>query len=108
MITLLVRRMLVLILEKYEPIFIKFRCQFLRGHRSMFAVMTAVLKIVIVRLWFRQIWQSDQWRTESVKGGLEPLPLAFDLRNKRVRMRQNMVFSTQNTNNFLGSLPRKR
>jgi len=27
-------------------------------------------------------------------GGLEPLPLAYDLRNKRVRMRQNMVFST--------------
>jgi len=26
--------------------------------------------------------------------GLEPLPLAYDLRNKRVRMRQNIVFST--------------
>jgi len=36
-------------------------------------------------------------------GGLEPLPWAYDLRNKRVRMRQNMVFSTtQNTKNFLG------
>jgi len=35
-------------------------------------------------------------------GGLEPLPLAYDLRNKRARMRQNMVFSTKNTKNFLG------
>jgi len=39
-------------------------------------------------------------------GGLEPLPLAYGLkRNKRVRMRQNMVFSTENTNNFLGTAP---
>jgi len=45
----------------------------------------------------------DQWRTEEgVRlGGLEPLPLAYDLRNKRVRMRQNMAFSTKNTKNFL-------
>ena len=35
-------------------------------------------------------------------GGLEPLPLAYDLRNKRVRKRQNMVFSTKNTKHFLG------
>ena len=36
-----------------------------------------------------------QWRTEEgvMAGGLGPLPLAYDLRNKRVRMRQNMVFS---------------
>jgi len=39
---------------------------------------------------------SDQWRTED---GLEPLPLAYDLRNKRVRMRRNMVLSTKNTKN---------
>ena len=44
-----------------------------------------------------------QWRTEEgVRGGLEPLPLAYDLRNKRVRKRQNMVFSTKNTQHFLG------
>ena len=56
-----------------------------------------------------------QWRTEERIRGvrtlwLEPLPLACDLRNKRVRMRQNMVFSTKNTENFLvrghSSLPR--
>jgi len=34
--------------------------------------------------------------------GLIPLPLAYDLRNKRVRMRQNMVFSKKNMKNFLG------
>jgi len=38
---------------------------------------------------------SKQWRTEEGVRGLEPLPLAYDLRNKRVRMRQNMVFSTK-------------
>ena len=44
-----------------------------------------------------------QWRTEEEGlGGLEPLPLAYDLRNKRVRMRQNMVFSTKSTNFFSG------
>jgi len=35
-------------------------------------------------------------------GGLEPLPLPYDLRSKRVRMRQNMVFSAKNTKNFMG------
>jgi len=30
-------------------------------------------------------------------GWLQPLPLAYDLRNKRARKRQNMVFSTKNT-----------
>ena len=35
-------------------------------------------------------------------GGLETLPLAYDLRNKRVRMCQNMAFSAKNTKNFLG------
>jgi len=35
-----------------------------------------------------------------MRGRLEPLPLAYDLRNKRVRKRQNMVFSTKNTKNF--------
>jgi len=34
--------------------------------------------------------------------GLEPLPLACDLRNKRVRMRQNMVFSTKKYEKFSG------
>ena len=38
-------------------------------------------------------------------GGLESLQLAYGLRNKRVRMRQNMVFSTKNTKNFLGTAP---
>jgi len=38
-----------------------------------------------------------QWRTEEGIGGLEPLPFAYDLRNKRVNKRQNMVFSTKNT-----------
>ena len=37
--------------------------------------------------------------------GLEPLPVAYDLRNKRVRMRQNMVFSIKNTKNFLSADP---
>ena len=37
--------------------------------------------------------------------GLEPLPLAYGLRNKCVRMRQNMVFSTKNTKHFLGTDP---
>ena len=35
-----------------------------------------------------------QWRTEEWVGG-RTLPLACDLRNKRDRMRQNMVFSTK-------------
>ena len=38
-------------------------------------------------------------------GVLEPLPLAYGLRNKRARMRQNMVFSTKNTKNFLETAP---
>jgi len=41
-----------------------------------------------------------QWRTEQGVRGLEPLPLAYVFRNKRVRMRQNMVFSTKNTKKF--------
>jgi len=48
---------------------------------------------------------SQQWRsrhTEEGIRGLKPLPLAYDLRNKRARKRQNMVFSTKNTKNFLG------
>jgi len=40
--------------------------------------------------------------TEVGVRGLEPLPLAYDLRNKHVRKRQNMVFATKNTNNFMG------
>jgi len=49
-------------------------------------------------------YAQKQWRTEEgVWGGLEPFPLAYDLRNKRVRMRQNMVFSTTKIRkNFLG------
>ena len=35
-------------------------------------------------------------------GGLEPLPLVYDLRNIRVRIRQNMIFSTTKTKTFLG------
>jgi len=39
-------------------------------------------------------------------GGLEPLPLAYGLRNKRARMRQNMVFSTKKIRkNFWGHPP---
>jgi len=41
-------------------------------------------------------------------GGLEPLPLAYGLRNKRVRMRQNMVFSTKNTKKISGDSPLPR
>jgi len=37
-------------------------------------------------------------------GGLEPLPLAYDLRNKRIRMRQNMVFSTKICKIFCGGV----
>ena len=43
-----------------------------------------------------------QWRTEEGVRGLEPLTLAYDLRNKRVRMPQNRVFSTQNTKKIMG------
>jgi len=43
----------------------------------------------------------SQCGTKEGLGGSEPLPLAFDLRNKRVRMRQNMVFSTKNTKHLL-------
>ena len=35
-------------------------------------------------------------------GELEPLPLAYDLRNKRFQMRQNMVFSTKKYQIFSG------
>ena len=47
---------------------------------------------------------SEQWRTEEGirGGGLEPLPLPYDLRNKRVRMRQNMVFSAKKYEQFSG------
>jgi len=38
-----------------------------------------------------------QWRTEEGVRGVRTLPLAYDLRNKRVRMHQNMAFSTKNT-----------
>ena len=40
-----------------------------------------------------------QWRTEE---GVRTFPLAYDLRNKRVRMRQNMVFSTKKYEKFSG------
>ena len=43
-----------------------------------------------------------QWRTEEGVRGLEPLPLAYDLRNKRARMHQNMVFSTKIRKIFCG------
>jgi len=43
----------------------------------------------------------DQWRTEEGVWGLEPFPLAYDLRNTRVRMGQNMFFPTKNTKHFL-------
>jgi len=39
-----------------------------------------------------------QWRTEEGVRGLEPFPLAYDLRNKR-----NRVFSTKNMEKFFGS-----
>jgi len=38
----------------------------------------------------------------GLRGGLEPLPLEYDLRNICVRIHQNVVFSTKNTKNFLG------
>jgi len=38
-------------------------------------------------------------------GELEPLPLAYDLRNKHVRTRRNMAFSTKNTKKFMDPLP---
>jgi len=41
-----------------------------------------------------------QWRTEEGARGLEPLPLVYDLRNKRVRMLKNMVFSTKKYQKF--------
>ena len=40
-----------------------------------------------------------QWRTEEGVRGVRTLPLAYDLRNKRVTKRQNMVFPTKNTKN---------
>jgi len=44
-----------------------------------------------------------QWHTKEGVRGLRTLPLAYDLRHKRVRKRQNMVFSTtENTNIFWG------
>jgi len=42
-----------------------------------------------------------QWRTEEGLRGLEPLPLAYDLRNKRVRMRQKCgIFNKKYEKNF--------
>jgi len=46
-----------------------------------------------------------QWRTEEGVRGLEPLPLAYGLRNKSVTMRQNMVFSTKKYEQFSGDSP---
>ena len=43
---------------------------------------------------------SVAYRGEGYRG-LEPLPLAYDLRNKRVRMHQIVVFSTKNMKNCL-------
>jgi len=43
----------------------------------------------------------SQWRTEETVRGVRALTLAYDLRNKSARMRQNMVFSTKNTKYFL-------
>ena len=51
------------------------------------------------------VGEGQQWRTEERVRGSEPLPLAYGLRNKRVRMRQNMAFSTKNTKHFLGTVP---
>ena len=48
-------------------------------------------------------YDNPQWRTEERVRGFEPLPLAYYVRNKRIRVRQNMVFLTKNTKNFLGS-----
>ena len=45
---------------------------------------------------------SLQWRTEEGVRGLEPLQLAYGLRNKSVRMPQKMVFSTKNTKKLWG------
>jgi len=44
-----------------------------------------------------------QWHTGEGVRGLEPLPLAYDLRNTHVRMHQNMFFSNKNMKNFLES-----
>ena len=54
------------------------------------SVLRSILKILT-----RAGGAHRQWRTEDGVRGLEPLPLAYDLRNERVRMRQNMVFSTK-------------
>jgi len=42
--------------------------------------------------------------------GVRTPPLAYDLRNKRARMRQNMIFSTKNKKNFMerGHIPLPR
>jgi len=52
-----------------------------------------------ITTWFR-IMRRDRDAEEGV-GGVEPLPSAYALRNKRVRMPQNMVFSTKNTKQIL-------
>jgi len=44
-------------------------------------------------------------RTEDGVRGLEPLPLAYDLRNKRVRMRQKCVVFTKKYEKFSGEAP---
>jgi len=48
----------------------------------------------------------EQWRTDEGVSGLEPLPLAYDLRNKRFRMRQNMVLPTKNIKKLSGARER--
>jgi len=45
---------------------------------------------------------TTQWHTEERARGLEPVILAYDLRNKCVRKHQDMVFSTKKYEKFSG------
>jgi len=48
------------------------------------------------------LYVKQQWRTENGVRGLEPIPLAYDLRKKRDRKRHNMAmaFSTKKYEKF--------
>jgi len=61
------------------------------------AVLTAVTVTVMCSV---TLHPTSGVPNRGLGGGLEPLPLANDLRNKRVRKRQNMIFSTKIRNIF--------
>ena len=75
------------------------------GTHKLRTVTSVEMFKYILRLYY---YYYCQWRTEEGLGGLEHLPLAYGLRNKRARMRQNMVFSTKNTKKFSGDSPLPR